>query len=141
MPNHFHLLLKQIIDGGISKFMSNFTNRYTRYLNTKNDRNGPIFQGRFKAIRIETDEQLLHVCRYIHLNPYTSYVVKTFSNLEKYPYSSFPEYLGKTKREFCNKELILHHFNKDRKDYKKFVFNQANYQRELNKIKHLTLEI
>ena len=79
MPNHIHLLLKQAIDEGISRFMSDLTNSYTRYFNTKNKRKGPLFEGKFRAIRVETDEQLLHLSRYIHLNPYSSYVVKDFN--------------------------------------------------------------
>lgn len=139
MPNHFHFLLKQKVDNGISKFLANFTNSYARYFNTKTKRQGPLFQGRFRAVRIETDEQLLHVNRYAHLNPYTSYVVKTFEDLGNYPYSSLPEYLGKTKTNFCNKKIILDHF-KSRKRYKKFVFDQADYQRRLEIIKHLILD-
>lgn len=139
MPNHFHFLLKQTASHGISKFLSNFTNSYTRYFNTKNKRKGPLFQGKFKAIRIEADEQLQHVCRYIHLNPYSSYVVKDFKGLENYPYSSFPEYLGKTDTSFCLKKDILNHF-KNKEVYKNFVFNQADYQRRLQSIKKLTLE-
>lgn len=139
MPNHFHLLLKQKVDNGISKFVANFSNSYTRYLNTKTRRIGPIFQGKFQAIRIETEEHLQHVCRYIHLNPYTSYLVKDLNDLENYPYSSFPEYLGKTKKDFCQKEDILYHF-KSPKKYREFVFNQADYQRSSNRIKHLSLE-
>lgn len=139
MPNHFHFLLKQVEEEGTSKFMSNFTNSYTRYFNVKNKRNGPLFQGKFKAIRIETDEQLLHLSRYIHLNPYSSYVVKTLKDLEKYPSSSFPEYLGKSQTSLCSKEIILGQF-KNLNLYKKFVFDQADYQRRLEKIKHLILE-
>jgi putative transposase len=139
MPNHVHLLLKQAINEGISKFMSDFTNSYTRYFNTKNERKGPLFEGKFKAIRIETDEQLLHLSRYIHLNPYSSYAVKSLKELESYSYSSFPEYHQKTESSFCNKEIILDQF-KNSQSYKKFVFDQADYQRELEKIKHLTLE-
>lgn len=139
MPNHFHCLLKQVVDNGISKFLSNFTNSYTRYFNTKNNRQGPLFQGRFKAVRIETDAQLLHVSRYIHLNPYTSYLVKNLKDLEGYPYSSFPEYLGKAKTSHYHKEIVLDHF-KTKEAYKKFVFDQADYQRRLEEIKHLTLD-
>lgn len=141
MSNHFHLLLKQLVDKGISKFMSNFTNSYTRYFNTKKERKGPIFQGKFKAIRMETEEQLLHVSRYIHLNPYTSYIIKGLKEIENYPYSSFPEYIEKSQINLCDcdKEIILNQF-KDIESYKKFVFDQADYQRKLETIKHLLLE-
>ena len=139
MPNHFHLLLRQRTNEGISKFTSNFTNSYTRYFNIKNERTGPLFQGKFKAVRIETDEQLWHVSRYIHLNPYASHVIKTLKDLEDYPYSSFPEYIGKSKTEFYDKEIILNQF-KDKKSYKKFVLDQADYQRKLEVIRRLLLE-
>lgn len=139
MPNHFHCLLKQTRDNGISKFLSNFTNSYTRYFNTKNERQGPLFQGKFKAVRVKTDEQFLHVNRYIHLNPYTSYIIRNFKDLENYPYSSFSEYLGKTKANFCNKKIMLSHF-KNLQAYKEFIFDQADYQRKLKTIKHLILE-
>lgn len=139
MPNHFHLLLKQVVDGGISKFIGNLTNSYTRYFNTKHKREGALFKGKFKAVRIESDEQLLHVSRYIHLNPYSSYVIKTLEELKNYPYSSLPEYLQKSPNGFCQKEIILEQF-KNINSYKNFVFDQANYQRGLENIKHLILE-
>ncbi len=138
MPNHFHLLLKQRTDNGISKYLSNFTNSYTRYLNTKNKRSGPLFQGKFKAIRVETNEQLMHLSRYIHLNPYSTYLVKTINDLENYQFSSLPEYLGNTFNNFCAKSIILDHFNK--LPYKQFIFDQADYQRNAYQIKHMTLE-
>src|SRR3972149_9420488 len=77
MPNHFHLLLRQEIDGGISKYLANISNSYTRYVNTKMKRQGPLPQGKFKAVRIENNEQLLHVARYIHLNPYSNALVES----------------------------------------------------------------
>lgn len=139
MPNHIHLLLKQIKDGGISNYMSNVANSYTRYFNTKQKRVGPLFQGKFKAVRIENDEQLLHVSRYIHLNPYSSYVVKDTKELLDYLYSSLPEYLNPQKFNQCQKEIVLEHFSKTN-PYKKFVLDQADYQRKLQEIKHLSLE-
>ena len=139
MPNHFHFLLKQTKENGIRRFIGNVVNSYTKYFNTKRGRTGPLFQGRFKAVRIETDNQLLHLSRYIHLQPFTSYLVKSLEELIEYPYSSFPEYLGKVKEGVCVKEEILAHF-KSKKGYKQFVFDNADYQRKLERIKHLLLE-
>lgn len=139
MPNHFHFLLRQTAEGGISKFMSNFQNSYTRYFNTRHERVGPLFLDQFKAVRIETEEQLLHVSRYIHLNPYSSFVVKSLKELKSYPWFSLPEYLGLANENVCEKTIILANF-KAPKDYQKFVFDHADYQRELEKIKHLTFE-
>lgn len=139
LPNHLHLLLKQLKDNGISIFMSNLINSYTRYFNTNDERVGPLFQGKFKAVLIETEKQLFHVSRYIHLNPYSSYVIKRLEELDVYAYSSFPEYLGQSKTNFFQKEIIFNQF-KDAASYKQFVLDQANYQRELNRIKHLALE-
>jgi putative transposase len=139
MPNHFHFILKQLSDEGISKFVSDVTNSYTRYFNTKYERKGPIFQGKFKAVRVETEEQLLHLSRYIHLNPLSSYVVKTTKDLENYSYSSFPEYLQEAGDELCQKGLTLNNF-KTASAYKDFVLDRADYQQKLQDIKHLTLE-
>lgn len=138
MPNHFHFLLKQKKDNGISKFLSNFQNSYTRFFNTKNQRDGPLFLNQFKAIRIETDEQLVHVSRYIHLNPYTGYIIKTLEEIKLFPYSSLASYLEDS-NDFIQTELIQSFFNKPI-DYQEFVFNQADYQRRLKEIEHLLLE-
>ena len=139
MPNHFHFLLEQTTDNGISKFMSDFQNSYTRYFNTRQERKGPLFLGQFKAVRIETEEQLYYVSRYIHLNPYSSYLAKTPKNLEQYPWSSLPEYLGTANDDICDKSMVLAGF-RGKKDYHNFVFNNADYQRSLEEIKHLITE-
>lgn len=138
MPNHFHLLIKQSEDNGISKFMSNFLNSYVRYYNTKHKRVGPLFQSNFKTVRIENNEQLIHINRYIHLNPTTSYLIKT-EELEKYPWSSLPYYLGHKETDFIKSDLILKQF-KDRPSYREFIYNQIDYQKKLGEIKHLALE-
>lgn len=137
MPNHFHILLRQEKDNGIRKMMSNVQNAYGKYFNTKNDRHGPLFESRFKGLRIETDETFLHVSRYIHLNPATSYLVE-FDELSSYEWSSYPEYLG-LKKGFTNTSQILALAGGIGR-YKEFVCSQVDYQRELNKIKHLGLE-
>ncbi len=138
MPNHFHFLLKQVKDKGVSRFLSNFQNSYTRYFNKRHDRTGPLFLDQFKAVHIETDEQALHVHRYIHINPYTSYVVKTIQELTVYPWSSFPEYLTH-ERGFIEKDLVMAFF-KNLEAYREFIFDQVDYQRELDAIKHLIFE-
>lgn len=139
MPNHFHLLLKQISDNGISKFMNNFLNSYTRYFNTKHERTGSLFLNQFKAVRIETDEQLIQVSRYIHLNPLTSYVVKDFDDLKEYAWSSFKEYLYPQKIKYASTKLIMNFFNNKNK-YEDFVKNQMDYQSDLHLIEHLAFD-
>ena len=138
MPNHFHLLLKQLKENGISVMLSNLQNGYAKYFNLRYQRQGPLFQSMFKAVRIETDDQFLHVSRYIHLNPSTSYLVKT-EELLSYKWSSFSEYLGERPAIFTNKKQIIDLIGGKRK-YKEFVFDQVKYQQELEKIKHLSLE-
>lgn len=137
MPNHFHLLLKQLQEDGIKIFLSNFSNSYTKYFNIKNDRVGPLLQGIFKAVRMEDDNQLIHVCRYININPAVSLVIKE-EELIDYPYASLSEYLRK-KEGFCNKEEILSYFSSVKK-FEDFIFDQIEYGKKLESIKHLIFE-
>lgn len=119
MPNHFHLLIQQLAEGGITNFLRNVTNSYTRYFNTKHNRIGPLFQGTFKAKLINTDEYLLQVSKYIHRNP-----LKLSSDpLRSYHYSSYNNYLSQDKSLFCNTEFILSYFSQTNPnlDYKSFV--------------------
>lgn len=139
MPNHVHFLIKEIRNMGISTFMSNFQNSYAKYFNTKTERSGSLFQTMFKAVRIETDEQLIHVARYIHLNPITGFILKDIEELENYPWSSFPIYIGKASLDILNKNLVLGHFSSIKK-FINFTKDQIDYQRRLDRIKHLLLE-
>lgn len=138
MSNHFHFLLIGLTDRGINQFMSNFQNSYAKYFNTKTGRTGSLFQQNFRAVRIETDEQLIHVSRYIHLNPLTAYIVKTMDELENYQWSSYPDYINRVKT-YIKKAKVLDHF-RSIADYKNFVADQVDYQRKLDRIKHLTLD-
>lgn len=136
MPNHFHLLLKQIEERGITTFVSKVTNSYTKYFNTKHKRIGPLMQGTFKAVRIEDDGQLIHVSRYIHLNPLIDYVVK---NLRQYDFSSYPEFIG-LRSGFCKTHYVLDHFPSPQ-DYEKFVLDQEDYGRTLKDIERALLDV
>lgn len=136
MPNHFHFLLKQNVDDGIMNFIRKTSNSYAKYFNIKRKRKGPLFEGKFKAVRIETNEQLLHLSRYIHLNPLVGYVVK---DIKMHKWSSYFEFINNTNSGICSKEIILDQF-KTAKNYKKFVLNHEDYGKQLEKIKHKLLE-
>ena len=69
IPNHFHLLIKQNPVNGINRFMQSLCTKYSMYFNKKHKRIGKLFQGHYKAVLVKTEEQLLHLSRYIHLNP------------------------------------------------------------------------
>ncbi len=136
MPNHFHFLVKQLKDGGISLFSSQLANSYTKYFNTKYRRVGSLFQGTFKSVLIESDEQFVHVSRYIHLNPIVSGMVK---ELEAYPWSSYEEYLSGNSR-YCALGEVLAFFSSPER-YKEFTEDQIAYGSELEIIKHQLIDI
>lgn len=131
MPNHIHLVLKQLKENGISIFMSNVLNSYTRYFNLLHKRKGPLWESRFKHILVDKDEQLLHLTRYIHLNPCSANMVK---KPELWEYSSYLEYLKPNNDNItCYNDLM----EIDPKDYQKFVNDRKDYQRQLSIIKKI----
>lgn len=110
MPNHFHILLKEKIENGISLFMQKLTTAYTMYFNKKHERNGALLQGTFKAEHLATDNYLKYIYSYIHLNPVkliepnwrksgvkNKTKVKNF--LKEYQYSSYQDYMNSNRRE------------------------------------------
>ncbi|MBI2020700.1 transposase [Candidatus Daviesbacteria bacterium] len=139
MPNHIHFVLKQLSENGIANFMSNVQESYAKYFNIREERTGALFQSMFKAVRIETDEQLIHVVRYIHLNPLTAYVIRETKELETYPWCSFVEYINRQNAGIADKEDVLSYFS-SLKRLKDFTYDQVDYQRKLAEIKHLALE-
>ena len=118
MPNHFHLLLRQLAESGVSKFMQRFGTAYTNYFNIKYERSGALFQGTFKAIEVTGDEQLYHLFFYIHAANPTDIICpdwrecgipdyrQVVSFVNAYTWSSLSDYLGQkrfpgvTQREF-----------------------------------------
>lgn len=136
MPTHLHLLLKQNQDNGISKFMARVLNGYSRYFNTKHKRSGPLWSGRFKSVLVRDDDQLLHLTRYIHLNPTSAGLV---NRLKEWRYSSYGEYVNEitcTGTIICKDGL----FDWNPKSYKKFVLDRKSYQRDLSLIKSLIID-
>ncbi|MDI6777916.1 MAG: transposase [Patescibacteria group bacterium] len=114
-PNHYHFQLKQIAKKGIEKFMQKLGTSYTMYFNKKYDRNGVLFQGKFKSTHIGSTGLLLRLCVYINCNSEVHGIARAAS----YQWCSFPEYLGKKKRDLCTKSVIMDNFN-SRKDFSYF---------------------
>jgi REP element-mobilizing transposase RayT len=92
MPNHYHFLIRQDGDVPISKFIQSIFNSYVQALNIQRGRTGTLFEGRFKHVLVNRDEYLMHLIRYIHLNPVTANLVK---NPEDWPYSNYQEFIGR----------------------------------------------
>lgn len=124
MPNHYHLLVKQITDESVSKFVYKLNLAYAMYFNKKYERVGPLFQGRFKAKGVDEDEYIVHLSRYIHLNPLK---LVGLEGLEEYPWSSLKDYLSLTDGDLIDKELILSYFknNNPRDEYLGFVRSEG----------------
>lgn len=119
MPNHFHLLIKEITSGGISSCMEKLSTGYSMYFNKKHTRVGPLFQGRFKAQHVDTDEYLKYLFAYIHLNPIklidTHWKENGIKNrahakrfLTGYRYSSYADFNGMKRDE--NEILTIDEF-------------------------------
>lgn len=136
MPNHFHLLLKQNEEQGISTFLSNFQNSYTKYFDSKHKRSGALFDRQFKAVLVESENQLLHLTRYIHLNPYSSHLI-SLDQITSYPYSSLPEYLSGN-YHLTNPSVVL---DINPRRYESFVLDHADYQQQLERLKHVGLDL
>lgn len=106
MPNHFHFLIKQNSAGSIDKFFNSLGTRYTMYFNKKYKRVGSLYQGVYKAAVISTNEQLLHISRYIHQQ-----ALKLENKSAVAQPSSYPEYICQRKTEWVKPDEILNFFS------------------------------
>lgn len=93
MDNHYHLMIRQMVDNGITTFMRKLGTGYSCYFNTKQKRSGTLFQGTFKSVHLERQAHFLYLPHYIHLNP-TEIVGDSLDALQNYKWSSLPDYLG-----------------------------------------------
>ena len=124
-PNHYHFLLEQLVDNGISEFLKRLNGGYTKFYNTKYKRSGSLFQGRFKDVHIATDKYLMHGSVYVNLNDKIHLLGRPTSKLPKLVKSSWDEYMrakiikdknGNNKLvensgDVCKKDIILERFN------------------------------
>jgi putative transposase len=133
MPDHYHILIKILKENCLSKYINDVENSYSRFFNLKFKRKGPLWQSSFKFVRIKSNEQLLHVSRYIHLNPTTANLV---DKPEDWIFSSYKYYLNNDILKNYLTEISI----KEANSYKKFCEDNIDYQRKLKLIKKLILE-
>lgn len=133
-PTHFHLLLKQVVESGISEFMRKLGTGYTMYFNKKHERVGALFQGKFKSVYVKDNNRLLYLSAYINCNSEIHGIIKA----EKYKWCSFGEYLS-DKRALCNKKIILSQF-RDREEYGLYAKENTANIKEKRKMEKLIIE-
>lgn len=140
MPNHFHVLVREKINGGISLFMQKLSTGYTMYFNKKNERTGALFQGTFKSKHVNNDAYFDYLFSYIHLNPIKllnpqwkeldeSGIKEMEGFIESFEYSSYLDYLGKNRSQqgILNKEILPEQFSKNF-NFKKITNDWLRYK-------------
>jgi len=132
-PNHYHLVLKQITERGIEKFMHKVGSGYSSYFNNKYKRSGVLFQGAFKAINIDSNEYLLYLSVYVNKNKF----IHGYKN--EFNFSSLDEYLGKNKFNFCQKDVILKQF-RSKKEYGEYLKINAKHLKEKKELARYLME-
>jgi len=119
MPNHFHLIVKEVEGNGMARYMQRVLNGYTKYYNTKYNKSGHLFQGPYKAVHVKNNNQLLYLSAYIHRNPRE---LKGWLNKENiYKWSSYQDFINKNRfEELLVFDIISKQF-KNKKEYDEFV--------------------
>jgi len=150
MPNHFHLLVRQERENGITNFMRKLGTGYTNYFNQKYERIGAVFQGLFKAVLISNESHLIFLPFYIHLNPlgliepeWQDRKIKKLNSaikfLENYRWSSYLDYIGNKNFPSVIQRDFLMEFFRGPEEYKKQTLDWLK-EISLEKIRDLTLE-
>jgi putative transposase len=122
MPNHFHLLLRPDLDETVPAFMDSLCGAYTQALNRQRGRRGPLFQGRYRSIEVDAEAYLIHLARYIHLNPVVSRLV--VSPIE-WSYSNYADVIGRRQGGLRDSSLVPDRFSRG-DDYREFVEEGAH---------------
>jgi len=122
MPNHFHILVHEKTENGISKYMLKLMTGYSMYFNKKYERTGKLYEGVFKSTHASNDKYLKYLYSYIHLNP-AKLIDKNWKenrnrktkllleHIFSYPYSSLQEYAN-SKFKIVNPEPFPEYFTK-----------------------------
>ena len=130
MPNHFHLILKEVEENGVARYMQRVLNGYTKYYNTKYEVSGHLFQGPYKAVHVEDNDQLLYLSTYVHRN--VRELPQWKNREQKYEWSSYQDYVRKNRwGKILSTDLILEQF-KTTDEYAEFV--RTSVAKSLNEI-------
>ncbi len=130
LPNHFHLFIYQHAADAMQRLMRSVMTGYVMYFNHKYDRVGGLFQGRYKASRIDNDAYLAHISRYIHLN-----ALDVNMTLDTFEYSSYPNYMARREAVWLKPDKILALFT-DINEYEKFCKDYTSQKKQIDAIKH-----
>ncbi len=128
MPNHFHLLFFQDDFDAITRLMRSVATGYSVYFNKRHKRTGPLYEGRYKASKINSQEYWGHISRYIHLNPQD-----IGRDYKKYEFSSYKNYVGQRKSEWVNPALVMDGFN-NVEEYIKFMQDNEQSHKEIKRL-------
>ncbi len=136
MPNHFHLQIEQCADVPLGKLLLKVCTSYSMYFNKKYDHVGHVFQDQFKAIPIQSENQVAALSAYIHQNPKVAGLVK---RAEDWAYSSYPDYIGVRQGNLIDPNSVLSQFS-SRDEYRLFVEDQSEGISERKDIEKLLLD-
>jgi putative transposase len=125
MQNHFHLLVYQINQKAMTRLMRGIMSSYSLYFNRKHHRVGHLFESSYRASRVSTEPYLLHISRYIHLNP---------TDWRRYPHSSLSSYIGNVQRDWVQTDRILDLYTST-SEYETFLQDYEDQREDLSSIK------
>lgn len=153
MDNHFHLMVRQKTENGITEFMRKLGTGYTNYFNKKYDRSGSLFQGKFKSVNLNNNAHFLYLPIYIHLNPldfnypeWREGKIKNYKKavdfLENYKWSSYVDYIGKKNfPSILSRDFLLDRFDNSTEKLKKETNNWLkSFSKNIQKVKSIIAE-
>ena len=136
MPNHYHFLLRQDGDMPLSKFIGVLFNAYVQAVNKQQARSGSLFEGRFRHRRIDREEYLTQLCRYIHLNPVKAQLVQ---RPENWPYSNYRDWIGLRAGTLVDQSFVHAHFLNG-EAYQRFVDDWQGVERAQIRLRPFMLD-
>ncbi len=136
MPNHFHFLVRVVSEGGLENWIRRVINSYTRSFNVRWGRIGPLFQGPYKLVHVRSNNQLVHLSRYLHLN---SVVAKLSLQAKDWKWSSMGYYLDSRQASWIKSNVISQQFTSPAM-YQAFVDDHAGYAMEIASMKKMLID-